>query len=90
MFNMYKTVMALPLVAALGACETTDQSTAAGALTGAAIGAAVSSSDDRAKGAIIGGVAGGVAGNMIGKANTPGDCVYQYPDGRRYVAPCRY
>ncbi|MCV2893524.1 glycine zipper 2TM domain-containing protein [Lentibacter sp. XHP0401] len=85
---MYKLFLTIPLVAALGACETTDQSTAAGALTGAVIGTAVSSSDDRAKGAIIGGVAGAVAGNMIGRANTPGDCVYQYPNGQRYVAAC--
>ncbi|MDG1288544.1 MAG: glycine zipper 2TM domain-containing protein [Lentibacter sp.] len=65
-----------------------DQSIAAGALGGALIGAAVSSSDDRAKGAIIGGVAGAVAGNLIGKAPTAGDCVYQNPDGSRYVARC--
>ena len=55
---MYRLLLTIPLVAALGACDTTDQSMAAGALGGALIGAAVSSSDDRAKGAIIGGVAG--------------------------------
>ena len=38
--------------------------------------------------AIIGGVAGAVAGNLIGKAPTAGDCVYQNPDGSRYVARC--
>lgn len=85
---MYKLLLTIPLVMTLGACETTDQSMAAGALTGAVIGAAVSSSDDRAKGAIIGGVAGAVAGNLIGRAETPGDCVYQNADGSRYVARC--
>jgi len=85
---MYKLLLTIPLVAALAACDTTDQSMAAGALGGALIGAAVSSSDDRAKGAIIGGVAGAVAGNLIGKAPTAGDCVYQNPDGSRYVARC--
>ncbi|MCO4777458.1 MULTISPECIES: YMGG-like glycine zipper-containing protein [Lentibacter] len=85
---MYKLLLTIPLIAALGACDTTDQSMAAGALGGALIGAAVSSSDDRTKGAIIGGVAGAVAGNLIGKAPTAGDCVYQNPDGSRYVARC--
>ena len=85
---MYKLLLTIPLIAALGACDTTDQSMAAGALGGALIGVAVSSSDDRTKGAIIGGVAGAVAGNLIGKAPTAGDCVYQNPDGSRYVARC--
>ena len=85
---MYKLLLTIPLIAALGACDTTDQSMAAGALGGALIGAAVSSSDDRTKGAIIGGVAGSVAVNLIGKAPTAGDCVYQNPDGSRYVARC--
>jgi len=85
---MYKSILAIPLVITVSACQTTEETTAAGALGGAAIGAAVSDSSDRTKGALIGGAVGAVAGNMIGKANEPGDCVYQYPDGRRYIAPC--
>ncbi len=85
---MYKLLLTIPLIAALGACDTTDQSMAAGALGGALIGAAVSSSDDRTKGAIIGGVAGAVAGNLIGNAPKAGECVYQNQAGSRYVAGC--
>jgi uncharacterized protein YcfJ len=84
---MKKLFIALPLVAALAACETQNQSTATGALAGAALGAAVSSSDDRFKGAVIGGIAGGAAGNYVGKSQG-GKCVYQNSAGQRYTAAC--
>jgi len=84
---MKKLLIALPLVAALAACETQNQNVAAGALSGAALGAAVSSSDDAVKGALLGGVAGAAAGSYIGQTRT-GKCVYQNSAGQRYTAAC--
>ncbi len=84
---MKKLFIAIPLIAALAACETQGQSTAAGALAGAALGATVSSSGDDKKGAVIGGVIGGVAGNYLGRTQT-GKCVYQNSAGQRYTAAC--
>jgi len=84
---MKKLLIALPLVAALAACETQNQSTAAGALTGAALGAAVSNDDDNIKGAIIGGAIGAAAGNYVGRTQS-GRCVYQNTNGQRYTAAC--
>lgn len=79
--------LALPIVIALAACETTNQSTLTGAAAGAAIGAAVSNDDDKVKGALLGAAAGAVAGNYIGVTQN-GQCVYQRTDGSRYTAPC--
>ena len=84
---MKKLLIALPLIAALAACETQNQTTAAGALTGAALGAAVSNDDDNIKGAIIGGIAGAAAGNLLGRTQN-GNCVYQNSAGQRYTAAC--
>ena len=84
---MKKIIFALPLIAALAACETQNQSTATGALTGAALGAVVSGDDDRAKGAVIGGILGGAAGNYAGRTQS-GRCVYQNSQGQRYYAAC--
>ena len=84
---MKKLLIALPMIAALAACETQNQSTAAGALTGAALGAAVSNDSDNAQGAIIGGIAGAAAGNYLGRTQA-GSCIYQRPDGSRYTAAC--
>ncbi|MGC1495277.1 MAG: YMGG-like glycine zipper-containing protein [Sulfitobacter sp.] len=84
---MKKLFIAIPLIAALAACETQNQSTAAGALTGAALGAAVSNDSDNVKGAIIGGIAGAAAGNYLGRAQS-GKCVYQNSAGQRYTAAC--
>lgn len=88
-------VCTLALVGALAGCDTmgpmwstsTNQQTAAGAAAGAAIGA-LASDDDPLKGALIGGTVGAVAGTLIGRAQTPGDCVYRDGTGRQYVARC--
>lgn len=86
---MKKLILGLPLIAALAACETTDQntSTLAGAALGAATGAAVSGDDDQVAGAIIGGAAGAAAGSYLGRTAS-GSCVYARPDGSRYTAAC--
>ncbi len=84
---MKKLFLAVPLIAALAACETQNQSTAAGALTGAALGAAVSNDSDNIKGALIGGIAGAAAGNYLGRSQS-GKCVYQNSAGQRYTAAC--
>jgi len=84
---MKKFFIAIPMVAALAACETQDGTLAASTLTGAAIGATVSGSNDKAKGAIIGGAAGLAAGTVINRQQN-GSCVYERPDGTRYTASC--
>lgn len=85
---MNKMIMVIPALALTAACQTSDnQSAVTGAAAGAALGAAIND-DDRVEGALIGGAAGAVAGSLIGKANQPGDCVYQDRYGRRYVADC--
>jgi hypothetical protein len=82
---MKKFLIALPLIASLGACATTGQTTAAGALTGAAIGATVA--DDDVEGAVIGGALGAAAGNIVARQQN-GKCVYENSAGQRYVAAC--
>lgn len=84
---MKKFLMALPMIAALAACDTQTQSTLTGAAAGAALGAAVSGDDDKVAGALIGGAAGAAAGNYVGRTQA-GACVYQRPDGSRYTAAC--
>jgi len=84
---MKKFFIAMPMVAALAACETQDGTLAASTLTGAAIGATVSGSNDKAKGAIIGGAAGLAAGTVINRQQN-GSCVYERPNGTRYTASC--
>lgn len=87
---MGKAILFVPILAITAACQTTtaDRSTLTGAAAGAVLGAAVADDDDRLEGAVIGGAAGAIAGNLIGKANTPGDCVYRDQYGNRYVADC--
>ncbi|MGC1503382.1 MAG: hypothetical protein WA782_04490 [Sulfitobacter sp.] len=84
---MKKLFLAIPMIAALAACETQDRTLAASTLAGAAIGATVSGSDDKAKGAIIGGAAGLAAGSLIARQQN-GQCVYQNSAGQRYTAAC--
>lgn len=84
---MKKYLIALPMIAALAACDTREQTFAATTLTGAALGASVSSSGDRTKGAVIGAAAGVAAGALIERQQS-GQCVYERPDGSRYVAAC--
>lgn len=86
---MEKLTLTLPVILALGACQTAEQRTVGtGALAGAALGAAVAGDDDRLAGAVVGGTAGALVGTLIGQAQTSGDCVYQDRYGRRYVAAC--
>jgi hypothetical protein len=86
---MKKLLIALPMIAALAACEAGGPSQGAltGAALGAATGAAVSGGDDRVAGALIGGAIGAAAGNYIGQTQS-GACVYQRNDGTRYTAAC--
>lgn len=87
---MRKAILFIPALAITAACETLpgDRSTQTGAAAGALIGAAVADDDDRLEGAVLGGAAGAVAGNLIGRANSPGDCIYRDANGNRYVADC--
>lgn len=84
---MKKFLIALPMIAALAACETADRTVAATTLGGIATGVAVSGDDDRLKGAIIGGAAGAAAGTLINRQNN-GTCIYERPDGSRYSGAC--
>ena len=84
---MKKFLIAVPMIAALAACDTPDGTLAASTLAGAALGATVSGGSDKTKGAIIGGAAGLAAGSLIARQQD-GQCVYQRSDGSRYVAPC--
>jgi len=83
---MKKLLIILPTIGLLAGCVQ-NQGALTGAAVGAATGAAVSGSDDRAAGALIGGAVGAAAGNYIGRSQS-GQCVYQYPSGQRYTAPC--
>ena len=87
---MKTAIFILPFVILAAGCQMsqTDRSTLTGAATGAALGAAVAGDDDRVRGAVIGGAAGAVAGNLVGRANSPGDCIYRDQNGNRYVAEC--
>ena len=84
-----KSLLALPLVALIAGCQGTgiSNTTTGGALVGAAAGAALADDDDRLEGAVIGGALGAAAGSLVGRTQT-GNCVYQRPDGSRYVATC--
>ncbi|QFU07155.1 Glycine zipper 2TM domain protein [Rhodobacteraceae bacterium THAF1] len=84
-----KSLLALPLVALIAGCQGTgmNNSTTGGALLGAAAGAAIADDGDRIEGAVIGGALGAAAGNLVGRTQS-GNCVYQRPDGSRYVATC--
>ncbi|QUJ75893.1 glycine zipper 2TM domain-containing protein [Sulfitobacter albidus] len=84
---MKKILIALPMMAALAACDTPNQAALTGAALGAATGVAVSGDDDKVVGALVGGAAGAAAGNYIGRANN-GQCVYQNSAGQRYTAAC--
>lgn len=88
---MKKTLLVLPMMAALAACDTPGQSALAGAATGAAIGSVVSADNDRLEGALVGGAvgaaAGAAAGTFLGRTQS-GNCVYQRRDGSRYTAAC--
>ncbi len=82
---MRNTIFALAALGAVAGCTTAEQSAGVGALGGAAIGGIAGGT----KGALIGAGAGAVAGYVVGKAATPGYCVYEdRRTGRRYEARC--
>ena len=83
---MKKTILLAIIGIGAAACVPADQATLGGAATGALLGAAVSSDDDRVEGAIVGAAVGGVAGHLLGRASSPGDCVYRDGYGRRSIA----
>lgn len=85
---MKRIVLALPLILAVAACTTQEQTTLGGAAAGAALGAAVSSGHDRGKGVIIGAAAGALAGNMLGRTQDGKNCRYADSYGREYIAAC--
>lgn len=76
----------VPAVALLAGCEDMSQNQLLGTTGGAAIGAAVTPNKPL-KGALIGGAVGLAAGTYLGH-DTTGRCVYQRPDGTRFVADC--
>jgi hypothetical protein len=85
---MVRLISAVALSATLAfasGCTSTQTGAAVGAGTGAAIGAIATGSG---QGALVGAAIGGVTGALIGRAANPGQCVYRYPNGRQYVAPC--
>lgn len=85
---MKKFLIAIPMIAALAACETREGTLLASTATGAALGATVSGGSDKTKGAVIGGLVGVAAGTAIDAERNSGGCVYQRPDGSRYTAAC--
>ena len=89
---MKKLLLTLPLVGMLGACTdmgltTQESNQVAGTVGGAALGALVTPNDPT-KGALIGATVGVVAGTLLGHTATPGQCLYQRPDGSQYNAAC--
>ncbi|WP_238991773.1 glycine zipper domain-containing protein [Gemmobacter caeruleus] len=86
------TLIALPCVSLLAACQTAGNpqvgnATATGALAGAALGAAVADDGDRLEGAAIGAAVGALTGNVIGRTSS-GQCIYRAADGSQFVAAC--
>lgn len=74
----------------LSACSTTQKAASVGTVTGAVIGGATTGTLTGAVvGAAVGGVTGAVAGELIGRYDRdPTRCVWEAPDGSRYLADC--
>ncbi|WP_284165115.1 YMGG-like glycine zipper-containing protein [Frigidibacter sp. SD6-1] len=85
---MRRYFLLLPVLAALTACQTPEQTAMAGAATGAAIGAVAADDGDELKGAMLGGAVGLAAGALIGQTRQPGMCLYRDRYGREYTAAC--
>ena len=83
---MRKFIILVPIFALLAGCEDLTQQQMVGTTGGAAIGAIVTPHNPL-QGALIGGAVGLVAGTYLGRDST-GRCVYQRPDGSRYIAAC--
>lgn len=82
---MKKFALLAVVALSLGACQTSNQNAALGALGGAAVGAAVS---DSTQGALIGAAVGVAASTLIGPAPQRGQCYYRDQNGNRFVADC--
>lgn len=87
---MHKILIVTAATLSLAACTTTQQGAAIGAGVGGVTGALASGNVvGAAVGAGIGAVAGAAAGELLGYYGTSRDrCVYQEPDGDRYIAAC--
>lgn len=74
----------------LSACSTTQKTAAFGSAAGAVIGGTTTGTVGGALvGATVGGIAGVVAGELIGRYDKdPTQCVWEAPDGTRYLASC--
>ena len=83
---MQKFFLIVPIIALLAGCEDMSQQQLLGTGGGAALGA-VLTPNDPLQGALIGGAVGLVAGTYLGR-DAQGKCVYQRPDGSRYIATC--
>ncbi len=83
---MTKIFWIAPVIALLAGCQDMSQQQMFGTAGGAAIGAVVTPNDPL-QGAVIGGAVGLLAGTYLGR-DPQGNCVYQRPDGSRYVATC--
>ncbi|MFD1251480.1 MULTISPECIES: glycine zipper domain-containing protein [Devosia] len=88
---MHKILIIAATALSLAACTTTQQGATVGAIGGAIVGASATGGNivGTAVGAGIGGVVGAAAGNVLGKVEGSNDrCVYQRPNGTRYIDTC--
>ena len=85
--TIFALLAVLGLVAA--GCTTTEKRAATGAGVGAVAGGIIGGvATGTGGGALAGAAIGAGTGALIGAATSPGDCIYERPDGTRYVASC--
>jgi len=85
---MYKIIAISAVALSLGACTTTEQRTAGGALIGGGTGAIIGGIAGGGTGAAIGAGVGAATGAVIGNATSPGDCYTRDRYGRTYAVRC--
>ncbi|MBD8064216.1 hypothetical protein IC608_01835 [Devosia sp. PTR5] len=88
---MHKILIIAATALSMAACTTTQQGATVGAIGGGVIGAAATGGNvvGTAVGAGIGAVAGAAAGDVLGRVQGSDDrCVYERPNGTRYVDTC--
>ncbi|WP_297108918.1 hypothetical protein [uncultured Devosia sp.] len=88
---MHKILIIIATALSLAACTTTQQGATVGAIGGGIVGATATGGNvvGTAVGAGIGAVAGAAAGELLGYYGTSRDrCVYERPDGTRYIDTC--
>lgn len=83
---MKKILCIVPVAALLAGCDSLTTQQLYGTAGGAALGAVVTPGNP-VQGALIGSAVGLVAGTYLGH-DASGQCVWQRPDGSRYVANC--